>query len=153
MVMNYVIQNPTIADIPMKRPIIITGMMRTGSTLLFNLLNQDPNARSPFLWEMAGGNPNPTPPPTGPEDPRIEEVDKVLKTYEKFVPKLVSESAKSHLTGAREVEECLFILVHDGIYQLFLAMSGDEYLDWFLSLSLSLSLSLPSSLFSLLSSL
>ena len=130
--MEYIIRNPSIAAIEVKRPIIVTGMMRTGSTLLFNLLHQDPRSRSPFLWEMAGTNPNPTPPPTGTEDPRKALVAKAINTYRTFIPSLLSESAKSHFTGAGEIEECLFALIHQFVHQVVSPLSGGEFLEWFL---------------------
>jgi len=131
-VMEYVIKNPHIANIPITKPIIITGMMRTGSTLLYNLLHQDPNCRSPYLWEMAGTNPNPTPPPTSDEDSRIKDVDKAVQIYGFFIPEILSESAKSHFTAAHEIEECLFVMIHQHIHQVILPLSGPEYLEWFL---------------------
>jgi len=46
--------NPEIAEIPVRRPLLITGFGRTGSTLLHNLLALDPHARAPLLWELLG---------------------------------------------------------------------------------------------------
>jgi len=34
------------------RPVVVAGLHRTGTTLLLNLLAQDPAARSPEMWEM-----------------------------------------------------------------------------------------------------
>lgn len=45
-------RHPEIADIPIKRPIIITGAFRTGTTLLQRLLAADPQNRAPVLWEL-----------------------------------------------------------------------------------------------------
>jgi len=45
-------RHPEIADLPIERPIIITGVFRTGTTLLQRLLAADPQNRAPVLWEL-----------------------------------------------------------------------------------------------------
>ena len=45
-------RHPEIADLPLRRPIFVVGLPRTGTTLLFNLLAQDPAGRAPRLWEL-----------------------------------------------------------------------------------------------------
>jgi len=37
---------------PIRRPVFITGMPRSGSTFLHELLSQDPDSRSPKVWEI-----------------------------------------------------------------------------------------------------
>ena len=57
---------------------IIAGLPRTGSTLLFNLLAQDPDSRALRNWEMF----KPLPPPTRQTvttDPRIDQVRKLQR--------------------------------------------------------------------------
>jgi hypothetical protein len=44
--------HPEIGDIAIDRPIIITGVFRTGTTLLQRLLAADPQNRAPVLWEL-----------------------------------------------------------------------------------------------------
>jgi len=61
---------------PVTRPLIIAGLPRTGSTLLFSLLAQHPKSRTLRNWEMF----KPLPPPTKEMvdcDPRIDEVRKL----------------------------------------------------------------------------
>ena len=41
-------------QVPIRRPILITGMYRTGTTLLQRLLARDPVARSVKLFELHG---------------------------------------------------------------------------------------------------
>jgi len=62
--------HPEIHDVPIKRPLYILGLPRTGTTFLHNLLASDPNARSIALWEGL----YPSPPPdraTRENNPRI----------------------------------------------------------------------------------
>ena len=46
-------QRPEIADIAIERPLIITGLFRTGTTYLHNVLAADPNSRVGRMWELA----------------------------------------------------------------------------------------------------
>ena len=58
---------------PISRPIFIVGQPRTGTTILFDLLAQDPQLRPPLTWEV--DNPYPLPrPETYDTDPRIAEI-------------------------------------------------------------------------------
>jgi len=48
-----VARSPTIAQRPIKAPLVITGLPRTGSTLLYNLLALDEQWRVPMSWEAS----------------------------------------------------------------------------------------------------
>lgn len=45
-------QQPQILQQPIPEPIFITGMGRTGTSILFELLSQDPALRTPAGWEL-----------------------------------------------------------------------------------------------------
>lgn len=45
-------QRPDVERIPIERPIIITGLFRTGTTYLHNVLAGDPDSRVGRLWEL-----------------------------------------------------------------------------------------------------
>lgn len=49
-------QHPEINDIPITRPIIITGLPRTGTTFLHNLMTTDPATRWIQPWELEESN-------------------------------------------------------------------------------------------------
>ena len=64
--------HPEVADGTVERPIVIVGQPRTGTTILYDLLAQDPGLRAPLTWEVD----QPVPPPetaTYDTDPRIDE--------------------------------------------------------------------------------
>ena len=61
-------RHPGIIDVPVARPLFITGFGRTGSTLLLNLLALDAEARAPLLWQLLA--PSPPPKPGDGADPR-----------------------------------------------------------------------------------
>jgi hypothetical protein len=45
-------RHPGILQVGIERPVFIIGLLRTGSTLLHNLLAQHPDLRVPLLWEL-----------------------------------------------------------------------------------------------------
>lgn len=45
-------RSAALADTPIRRPIFVTGMPRSGSTFLHELLAQDPSNRAPRVWEV-----------------------------------------------------------------------------------------------------
>jgi sulfotransferase family protein len=51
--------HPEVALGTIERPIIIVGQPRTGTTILYDLLAQDPDLRAPLTWEVD----RPVPPP------------------------------------------------------------------------------------------
>ena len=77
--------HPEVADGTVERPIVIVGQPRTGTTILFDLLAQDPDLRAPLTWEVD----MPVPPPetdTYDTDPRIAEVQATLDMVESLMP-------------------------------------------------------------------
>ncbi|CAF3411529.1 unnamed protein product, partial [Rotaria sp. Silwood2] len=53
-VLNYVAENKSILSqsLPTKGPLVICGLPRTGTTLLYNLLSCDKNCRAPLFTDM-----------------------------------------------------------------------------------------------------
>jgi hypothetical protein len=99
------------------RPLFITGMPRSGSTLLHNLLAQDPGNRVPRTWEVMF----PLPPPTREafdSDPRISKAENRLRWFCWTKPAIV----KSHPIGARLPQECIAIKSYSFQSDEFLCM-------------------------------
>jgi hypothetical protein len=89
-------------------PIVIVGQGRTGTTILHDLLAQDPATRVPLTWEVD----RPCPPPetaTYETDPRIAEVDAITSGVELLIPGFLA----MHPMGARLPQECVRITVSD----------------------------------------
>ncbi len=66
-------RHPEIEQLPVKAPIMIVGLPRTGTTHLHNLLSADPALRSLPYWESLEPVPATIPPPD--PDPRIERAE------------------------------------------------------------------------------
>jgi Sulfotransferase family len=66
--------NPEIAEQDIKEPVFITGMGRSGTSILHALMDLDPRFRAPLTWEWL----YPCPPPdaaTRASDPRLRKAD------------------------------------------------------------------------------
>ncbi|WP_160174346.1 sulfotransferase family protein [Archangium violaceum] len=98
-------RHPEIREVPIERPVFILGFMRTGTTLLYNLLARMPGARAPKLWEMLWPSPPPDP-ATEASDPRIERARRFTEQAQKAVPAMRT----IHPLVATAPEECLFLL-------------------------------------------
>lgn len=97
-------ENPAVATQQINRPIFIVGQPRTGTTILFDLLAQDPGLRPPLTWEV--DNPHPLPrPETYATDPRIAETQASIEMSEQIVPGLLA----FHPMGALHGQECVRI--------------------------------------------
>ena len=100
-------EHPEIAAEEIRQPLFITGLPRSGSTLLYNLLAQDPANRVPLNWETM----YPSPPPeraTHETDARIALTDRQIGWFQWLQP----EFRKIHPVAARLPEECVVILSH-----------------------------------------
>jgi len=114
---KYIHENPQVLSVSIKRPLIITGLWRTGTTLLHSLLSLDPACRSFQLWEMM----KPIPPPepkTYSSNPRIHEAHVDIS----FIEHLTSHAHKHiHNLTVTSPEECTFMFFNDlVIFQYYL---------------------------------
>lgn len=119
-------QNPEIAGIPIEKPLFIVGFPRTGTTILFNLLAQDPANRTPRGWEVQF----PTPPPetdTYATDRRIKRARKYFGRMDTMAPALAS----IHEVGAELPQECMPIMAQTLLSpQPSIAYNIPGYQDW-----------------------
>lgn len=107
-VVDWVRCNPSIAESHVRPPIVVLGQPRTGTTILFDVLAQDPANRVPLTWEVD----QPWPPPetaTYETDPRIDEVDARLANVDLLIPGFRA----MHDMGARLGQECVRITAAD----------------------------------------
>ena len=107
-IVDWVTQNPTIRDGDIRPPIVVLGQPRTGTSILFDVLAQDPAHRVPVTWEVD----QPWPPPqtaTYETDPRIDEADARLAAVDLLIPGFRA----MHDMGARLAQECVRITAGD----------------------------------------
>ncbi|GAB7051317.1 sulfotransferase family protein [Catenuloplanes indicus] len=96
-------QDPGVADRAIARPILVTGLPRTGTTLLHRMLGVHPAARAPKLWELLG------PASLGREDEKlIKAARRMSSMYHRSMP----EMRTVHPLDPFGPEECVFLLPH-----------------------------------------
>ena len=101
-------RHPEIGRQAIERPIFITGLPRTGTSILHELMGSVPGARVPLAWEVRF----PCPPPeaaTFERDPRIARADDEVRLWCEIVP----EYDSMHELGARVPVECIQITAHE----------------------------------------
>jgi len=111
----YRTEHPELADEVIERPIFIVGLPRTGTTILFNLLSQDPANRPPLSWEVEWPVPPPKP-ETYETDPRIRDGEKLFSNLDRLVPTLPA----IHEFGALLPQECVPMKAHEFLAIQFL---------------------------------
>ena len=112
-------------------PVVITGMPRSGTTLLHRLMSEDPNTRSPYTFEMDF----PLPPMTSEmedplNDPRIKNYNVGVKVLSRLMPGFFEKLAESHLLAATEKEESLmYMSLHNGVNVMNSSNAGKIFID------------------------
>ena len=109
--LNYVNDRkrfPEIADEKIVSPVFIIGFPRTGTTILHDILAQDPDSRAPLTWETMF----PSPPPeaaTSDTDPRIALCASILPNPETETERDRRFKAM-HPMGATLSQECVVMM-------------------------------------------
>ncbi len=99
-------EHPEIRERELRRPVYLTGLPRTGTSALFNLLASDPAARPLLAWE--GIFPDPMELEAGQPDPRHE----AMRAADERTRQRDPEFSRIHHTGADTPEECVLLLAH-----------------------------------------
>jgi hypothetical protein len=103
-VVDWHARHPGLARADVAPPVVIVGQGRTGTTILHDLLAQDPANRVPLTWEVD----HPIPPPetaTFASDPRIAATQQQLDMAELVIPGFKA----MHPMGAELPQECVRI--------------------------------------------
>ncbi len=116
-------EHPEIEEIEIEPPIVITGMQRTGTTLLHRLLAADPDTRALLSWEAInpaplpargakGENPHVKEDPRGKEYPRRKEDPRLrlARLSEKALAYLAPDFFAIHPVEAQAPEEDVLLL-------------------------------------------
>ncbi len=119
-------RHPLIQDERIERPLIVTGLPRTGTTLLQRLLAQDPNSRCLPFWEALQPAPSGDWPPRD-ADPRIDDAAELIAVTSRKNAKMKSV----HATDPESPEECTLLLLNSLVYPAFDQYAHvPEYIDW-----------------------
>jgi hypothetical protein len=98
-------RRPEIAREAVDAPLFITGLPRTGTSILHELLAQDPAHRVPLHWEVR----HPAPPPGADDDAaRVARAERQVQLWNHVVP----EYRVMHELGAKLPVECIQLTAH-----------------------------------------
>jgi len=105
---DYLRQHPEALEVPVKAPVIVMGIPRTGTTLSSNLLGADPNRRSLLSWVAD----DPVPPPATDKlhtDPRALAALEAERRSRAEDP----AAARFYMASAIFPSECISVLSQD----------------------------------------
>jgi len=101
-------EHPEILAQKIAAPIVVTGTARSGTSILLELLAQDPANRSPATWEIFDSVPAPET-ASYRNDPRIAAVDREVTLWHEISPEYLT----MHSNGGALPNECIFLMAHD----------------------------------------
>ena len=126
-------RHPEIRERSIRRPVYLTGLPRTGTSALFNLLGADPATRPLLLWEASFPDPLEEADPNQP-DPRFIMMREGLAMAQEKNP----EFSKIHVARADGPEECVLLMSHTfADAQLGVEPLMEPYASWFQAQDLS----------------
>lgn len=115
-------EHPEIAEEVIEAPIMIGGPGRSGTTILHELLAQDPACRAPLGWEVRDPYP-----PVRDGDPGLQAADRAVKIWHRVAP----ETESMHPFGALLPQECTFFLNHSFRFAYYAAVYRvPSYVQW-----------------------
>jgi hypothetical protein len=122
-------KHPEIREREIRRPMVLTGLPRSGTSALFNLLAADPAARPLLLWEALHPDPYEGELAPGGSDPRRAAIEAHYARGREKNP----DFTKIHYTSADTPEECVLLMAHDFCdVQMGIEPMMEPYASWFL---------------------
>ena len=119
-------QHPEVAEQEIRKPLFILGLPRTGTTLLYGLLGEDPVNRVPLSWEVDFPCP-PAERETYHTDPRIEQTEKRFEQLRQLAPRFQA----IHPIGSLMPQECIVLTAPEFLSVRFeMCFDVDGYQQW-----------------------
>ncbi len=117
---------PEHADVPVERPLFVTGLQRSGTTALQRLLHASPDAQGLEMWLTQVPQPRP-PRETWADDPVFTMLDAAFREHHEANPEL----AGIHYMRAGTVEECWQLLRQSVTTEAYVYLAHvPEYAAW-----------------------
>jgi hypothetical protein len=111
---DWIRRHPAVLEERIEDPVFVTGLGRSGTTLLHELLMRDPGNRVPLLWETFFSVPPPEP-ATHRSDPRASAADLEITLMDAAVPALTG----MHENAGDLPTECIFLFAHQLATDMF----------------------------------
>lgn len=122
---HFLETHPQVRQLPVTRPVFITGLPRTATTLLHGLLASRTEVRAPMLWELMSPVPSYGSRREVPAARRIRAARLTVSMFQAAVP----EIRAIHPMNAQEPDECVFLLPHSLVHYARTPIPG--YREWF----------------------
>ena len=103
-------REPAVLEQPVEGPIVVTGLARSGTTFLHELLACDPDNRPPLLWELLHSVPY--------DEASGDLCDDEIGLMDEMVPAFTA----MHENGGRLPTECIFAFAHQFSSDMFTGM-------------------------------
>ena len=130
---DYIRKHPEVLEQPIKRPVFILGLVRTGTTMASYLMGSDPANRSLLRWEAYNVTP-----PAAPGMTRTDERCLAEKAMDEEIIKNNPEGVATHFEPADGPTECVHLVAQDFRSMMFTALSTTPtYADWILHCDMS----------------
>lgn len=125
---DYIRRHPLITNSPVKRPVFILGMPRTGTTMVSYLMDADPANRSLLKWEAYN-----VAPPAAPGELRTDPRCLAEKAKDEAIIKANPKGVSLHFEAGDGPTECVHLVAQD-FRSLMLAVlsTTPTYHDWIL---------------------
>lgn len=96
---QYLKDVPEVLNIPVRSPVFVMGLPRTGTTFLHRLLSLDPKSRAPLTWELLASVPKPT--GSGTEKEHTDDRESRAKYIRNLIKQrnTIGDSAVDHIHG------------------------------------------------------
>ena len=126
-------KHPEIRERVLSKPVVLTGLPRSGTSALFNLLGADPAARPLRLWEAIFPDPLEGVEPGSSQsesqsDPRRDAIEAHYARARESNP----EFTKMHYTSADTPEECVLLMAYEFCdVQMGIEVMMEPYASWF----------------------
>ena len=115
-VTDWYARHPEVEDEEIVEPVFVTGLPRSGTTIMQEILGADPRHRTVKMWEAKYPVPPPAPGDPAP-DPRIAQADALCTMQDRITP----EWAAMHKVGGDLPVECIEFMYSSFISDAFSA--------------------------------
>ena len=125
---DFMRRNPSVATAPVKRPVFILGLVRTGTTMASYLMGADPANRSLLRWEA-----NHVAPPAAPGATKTDPRCLAEKAKDEIMIKSNPKGVAQHFEAGDGPTECVHLMAQDFRSMMLGVLSTTPtYHDWIL---------------------
>jgi hypothetical protein len=125
---DYIRRNPGVTQVPVKRPVFILGLPRTGTTLVSYMMDADPANRSLLKWEAYNGIP-----PAAAGALRTDTRCLAEKAKDEMIIEANPTGVAAHFEAGDGPTECVHLLAQDFKSLMWAVLSSTPtYHDWIL---------------------